>query len=449
MSNISIIGAGYVGLVTGTCFAELGHTVTLLEIDRKKLSALKGGKLPFTEPGLLELWRRYQSQGRMRITDNYIEGLLGANFAFIAVGTPSKRSGKPDLTWVRLAAKSIAEAASGPLIVVVKSTVPMGTADIVTDVLKRYCRNGHTFPVVSNPEFLREGAAVYDSMNPTRVVVGASDTEAGEAVAGLYGPLHAPVIFCDNRTAEMSKYVSNVFLAARISFMNEISLICDEYGVDVVKVSEIMGHDPRFGKGYLNAGLGWGGSCLPKDVRGLIYMGKSRGISLPVLRGVQKINKNQPGVAIKKLTRLLGSLESKTIGILGLSFKPDSDDMREATSLALVSLLKERGCRVKAYDPAAIEAASRLMPDVIYCDDAYEVAKGSDALVLVTEWNDFKELDMPLLASLMNRPIIIDGRNIYPPKKMTEAGFTYEGIGRPCPQFQEAKSVVAQGNHKK
>ena len=430
MKNITVIGAGYVGLVSAACFAELGHKVTLLEIEPEKIKSLTHGELPINEPGLLELWRRNQAEGRLYVTNHYIDGLLGAEFAFVAVGTPSGNNGKPDLKWVRLAAKNLAEAASGPLVMVIKSTVPVGTAEMVAKILANYSRNGNTFSIVSNPEFLREGAAVYDFMNPTRIVVGASDPVAADAVADLYKSLNFPLIKCDNKTAEISKYASNVFLATRISFMNEMALLCEDYGVDIVRVAEIMGLDPRLGKDYLNAGLGWGGSCLPKDVRGLIYMAKSRGIPLRLVRAVQQINQHQPHVVITILRRLLGSLEGKTIGILGLSFKPNSDDMREARSLSVISLLEDEGCRIKAYDPMAMEIAAKLMSNVTYCTDAYDVAKGADALVLITEWGEFRGLDMPFLASLMNQAVMVDGRNLYDPETMSRAGFTYEGIGR-------------------
>jgi len=430
MSNISVIGAGYVGLITAVCFAELGHKVTLLEIDPKKLDCLERGVMPINEISLTDLWQHNHTEGRISVTNNYIQGLLGAEFAFIAVGTPSTRSGKPNLKWLLQSTISIAEAASGPLILVIKSTVPAGTADIVAKLLAHHNHNGYSFPVVSNPEFLREGVAVYDFFNPSRIVVGSSNQDATEAVAGLYRVLDSPIIKCDTRTAEMSKYVSNVFLATKISFMNEIALLCDEYDVDIVKVASIMGMDPRFGSGYLNAGLGWGGSCLPKDVRGLIYMAKSRKIHLPMAQATQRINKLQSRFVIKKLNRLLGSLEGKTIGILGLSFKPDSDDMREAPSLEIIHQLREHGCLIRAYDPIAMATAAQILSDITYAVDAYEVARGSDALILVTEWEEFKELNMRMISSLMKRPIIIDGRNIYSPEAMLEAGFIYEGIGR-------------------
>jgi UDPglucose 6-dehydrogenase len=430
MKNISVIGAGYVGLVSAACFAELGNRVSIIEIDSKKLADLENGHLPISEPGLPEIWKSNQAKGRIKVTDNYIKGLLGADYAFIAVGTPSARNGKPDLKWVRSAVTSIAEAASGPLTVVMKSTVPVGTADMARAIIAQHSRNGHRFSVISNPEFLREGLAVYDFMNPTRIVVGGSDQNNIDAVAALYEKIDAPLITCDNRTAEMAKYASNTFLATRISLINEIALLCDECGADVKKVAEITGLEPRCGSGYMSAGLGWGGSCLPKDVRGLIYMANDYRVPFPLVRAVQRINQRQPALVVQKLRHLIGSLQDKTIGILGLSFKPGSDDMREARSILVISLLEENGCQVKACDPVAMEEASKIMPRVEYCEDAYKVASGSDALILVTEWEEYKELDFRKLASLMNQPVLVDSRNLYDPEEIMKAGFTYEGIGR-------------------
>jgi UDPglucose 6-dehydrogenase len=430
MKNISVIGAGYVGLVSAACFAELGNRVSIIEIDSKKLADLENGHLPISEPGLPEIWKSNQAKGRIKVTDNYIKGLLGADYAFIAVGTPSARNGKPDLKWVRSAVTSIAEAASGPLTVVMKSTVPVGTADMARAIIAQHSRNGHRFSVISNPEFLREGLAVYDFMNPTRIVVGGSDQNNIDAVAALYEKIDAPLITCDNRTAEMAKYASNTFLATRISLINEIALLCDECGADVKKVAEITGLEPRCGSGYMSAGLGWGGSCLPKDVRGLIYMANDYRVPFPLVRAVQRINQRQPALVVQKLRHLIGSLQDKTIGILGLSFKPGSDDMREARSILVISLLEENGCQVKACDPVAMEEASKIMPRVEYCEDAYKVASGSDALILVTEWEEYKGLDFRKLASLMNQPVLVDSRNLYDPEEIMKAGFTYEGIGR-------------------
>jgi len=443
--KISIIGAGYVGLVTAACFAELGHQVTLLETDLEKSAALQAGVLPVHEQGLPELWHRHWANGRLSLTHDYEKGLEGSEFVFIAVGTPSTTNGKPDLRWVRSAARGIAEAANGPLIVINKSTVPVGTVDLVSRIISRYKRNNHDFALVSNPEFLREGLAVFDFLHPTRVVVGSEDVNAAKAVAQLYEPLDCPIIICDAATAEMSKYASNALLAARISFINELALLCDKLGVDIVDVARVAGMEPRCGDGYLGAGLGWGGSCLPKDVRGLIHMAKNQRIHAPLLRSVLKVNLRQPRMAVTKLQGLLGSIRGKTVGILGLSFKPNTDDMREASSLAVISLLEEQGCRIKAYDPAAMRTAARLMPMVTYCANAYEVAEGSDALVLITEWDEFKELDMRRVSSSMNCPILIDGRNFYDPEEMIQAGFIYEGIGRG--KISRKNKVLPLGEH--
>ena len=446
MSHICVIGAGYVGLSTAVCFADMGHKISLVEIDLEKLTALKDGIMPINEPGMSKLWQDNAKAGRISVTNQYPEGLAGADFIFIAVGTPSATNGEPDLKWVRLAAKNISQAVSGPAIVVIKSTVPVGTAAIVENIIAHNNKEGYDLPVVSNPEFLREGAAIYDFMHPSRVVIGSSDTEAIDAIAGLYEPLNSQVIACNNRTAEMSKYACNAFLATRISFMNELALLCDEYNVDIVKVAEVMGMDPRFGSGYLNAGLGWGGSCLPKDLKGLIHMAKKRGFPVRLLRAVQQINQQQVHVIIRKLNQFLGSLEGKTIGILGLSFKPDSDDIREARSLAVISLLEDQACHIKAYDPdpVVIQKCARLKIDVKYCADAYEVAKDSDALVLVTEWQEFGELDMPALAAMMKQPVFLDGRNFFDPDKLIQAGFIYEGIGRCSQSTQETMMGVVQ-----
>jgi len=430
MKNIAVIGGGYVGLVTAVCLAEMGHKVNLIEIDPEKVRTLERNVMPISEPGLTELWRDNRAKGRLHVTGHYIEGLLGVDFAFITVGTPSARNGKPELKWVRLAAENIAAAASGSLMVIIKSTVPVGTAENVAKILAARDRNGYTFSVVSNPEFLREGSAINDFMKPARIVVGSLDAKANEAVAGLFETINSPFVMCDNRTAELSKYASNVFLATRISFMNEIALLCDEYGVDIVKVAEIIGLDPRFGKGYLNAGLGWGGNNLPKDVRAFINMAKESGIPLRLVRAVRQINEQQLYIVVKKLCQMLGSLENKTVGILGLSFKPNSGDIREARSLPLISLLEEKGCKIKAHDPVAMESAARLLFGVDFCTDAYEVARDSDALILVTEWDAFKKLDMKKMSSLMKFPVFIDARNMFDRMEMIESGFIYEGIGR-------------------
>ncbi len=442
--NISVVGAGYVGLVTAACLADLGHRVTLIEIDRERINLLEHGIMPVHEADLPDMWQKNWTEGRLHITSSYQEGLEGCELVFICVGTPSGTNGKPDLRWVRAAAKSIAKAMGNDLIVVNKSTVPVGTAEFVADVISKYNTSGHKVEVVSNPEFLREGCAVYDFMNPTRVVVGCNDVSAARVVAELYEPMSCPIIMCDAGTAELSKYASNAFLATRVSFMNEIAELCDKYGVNVVDVAKVVGFEPRCGNGYLGAGLGWGGSCLPKDVRGLIYMAQSRGVRSPLLRSVLKRNVKQPEVAISKLRNKIGGLRGKVIGLLGLAFKPDSDDMREASSIALISLLREQGATVKAYDPAAMEVAAKILPGVTYCADAYEVARGSDAIMLVTEWDEFKNLDMRRVRNLMKSPVLIDGRNMYDPDKLNRIGFIYDGIGRNSHQVSGLGEMLQQ-----
>jgi UDPglucose 6-dehydrogenase len=427
--KISIIGAGYAYLVTAACLADFDHQITMIETDPKVLARLERGWLGVNEPGLADLWNRNRVGMRINIASNYAQGLEGADFAFIAVGTPSGRNGKPDIKFVRNAAKCIAETASGSLIVVLKSTVPVGTAELVTDIISQHSRNGYRFSVVSNPEFLREGMAVKDFMNPSRIVVGGNDRNDIDAVAALYTGLSSPLITCDSKTAEISKYVSNTFQATTTSFINEIALLCDECGADVKKVAEIAGLDSHRDSSDMKAGLGWGGRSLPRDVRGLIYMADTYRVPFPLMHAVQRVNERQPRVVVEKLRDLVGSLQDKTVGILGLSFKPGSNDMIEARSVEVVKLLQENGCRIKAYDPVAMEEAARIMPGVTYCQDAYNVATGSDALILVTDWDEFKELNLKKIASLMNRPVMVDSRNLYNPEEMIRAGFLYDGIG--------------------
>jgi len=430
MKNICVIGVGYVGLVTGACLADLGNHVICLNRNKEKSDNLKKGILPIYEPGLQEIVVRNYKAGRLDFTTSYEEALRGADLVFIAVGTPPGSEGEADLSHVEAAAKGIARAMTGPLIIVNKSTVPIGTGDWVATVVRKNKDNDLPFAVVSNPEFLREGSAVHDFMNPDRVVLGSLDREAAEEVAQLYHPLGCPILITDLRTAEMIKYASNAFLATRISFINEIASICEALGADVKEVARGMGMDKRIGLTYLEAGLGWGGSCLPKDVRALAHMAATHGAHPQLLRAVMEINHDQRLRVIQRLREILGTLRDKTIGILGLAFKPNTDDMREAPSIEVIHLLQHEGARIKAYDPAAMENAKRILKDVTYCSNPYEVAEGSDALIVVTEWNEFKQLDMARVKASMRQPVLIDGRNIYDPKRMRELGFTYRGIGR-------------------
>ena len=430
VKSICVIGAGYVGLVTGTCFADLGNQVVILDIDAGRIERLQNGIMPIYEPGLEELVRRNAASGRLRFTTSYEEGLAQAEFVFIAVDTPSGAEGEADLRSVRAAASAIAAVMDHPLIIVNKSTVPIGTGDWVADIINRHRRNGVDFWVVSNPEFLREGSAVHDFLNPDRVVLGSLSREAAEKVAQLYLPLRAPIIVTDLRTAEMIKYASNAFLASRISFINEIASICERLGADVKEVAAGMGYDKRIGPAFLDAGLGFGGSCFPKDVRALAHMAAIHGCHPQLLRAVLEINADQRRQVVQKLRDLLGGLDERTIGILGLAFKPNTDDMREAPALELIHLLQHEGARIKAYDPVAMDNARRVLPDITYCSDPYQVAEDADALVVATEWNEFKHLDLERVRKAMRRPVVVDGRNIYDPATMIALGFTYRGVGR-------------------
>jgi len=431
MKVICVIGAGYVGLVTGTCFADLGNRVTCVDINEEKIATLNAGRMPIYEPGLEEMVQRNVKAGRLFFTTSYAEGLKDAEFVFIAVGTPSGVDGEADLQYVRMAAESIAEHMDHPLVIINKSTVPVGTGDWVADIIRRKRLDGPDFVVVSNPEFLREGSAIGDFLGPDRVVLGSLDPEAAEKVAQLHLPLRAPIVVTDLRTAEMIKYASNAFLATRISFINEIASICEELGADIKEVAAGVGYDKRIGHQFLDAGVGYGGSCFPKDVKALEYMASIHGCHPQLLRAVMEINRDQRRQVIQKLRELLGgSLRAKVVGLLGLAFKPNTDDMREAPSIEIVHLLQHEGAQVKAYDPVAMENARRVLPDVTLCSDPYELAEGCDALVVVTEWNEFKHLDMDRIRPLMCQPVLVDGRNVYDPMTMRELGFTYRGMGR-------------------
>jgi UDPglucose 6-dehydrogenase len=430
LSKIAVIGAGYVGLTTAACFADLGNDVVVVDIDRDKIGQLKQHKVPFYEPGLSELVKRNAASGRLRFTTSYGDAIPGAEYALIAVSTPEGEGGEADLSAVEAAANSIAEAMDGPLVVINKSTVPPLTGDMVSRVMKK--RNAqHHAQVVSNPEFLREGSAIQDFMKPDRVVIGGHDREAAENVARLYGALDAPILITDIHTAEMVKYASNAFLAARISFINEIARICERVDADGKTVAEGMGLDRRIGSSYLDVGIGWGGSCFPKDVKALAALAKRFDYHPELLHAVMDINRDQRMLVVDKLKECLdGALDGRTIGLLGLAFKPNTDDLREAPSLDIARVLLAAGAAVRAYDPAAMDSARMRLPEVEYCRDAYDLAAGADAVVIITEWNEFRRLDLPRLKKAMGRPVIIDGRNIYDPEVMRGLGFTYRGIGR-------------------
>src|SRR6202171_6458407 len=429
LSKVAVIGAGYVGLTTAACLADLGNDVMVVDINREKIAQLKHHRVPFYEPGLSELVERNAKAGRLKFTTAYEDAVPGAEYAIIAVSTPEGEGGEADLSYVEAAATSLAECMDGPLVVVNKSTVPPLTGDMVSEVLKKPNR-GHTAAVVSNPEFLREGSAIRDFMHPDRVVIGSHDREAADKVARLYGPLNAPILITPNiYTAEMVKYASNAFLATRISFINEIARICERVDADAKLVAEGMGLDKRIGPSFLDAGIGYGGSCFPKDVKALAALA-GRFDYPPVLQAVMDINRDQRMVVIDKLRECLEELPGRVIGLHGLAFKPNTDDMREAPSLDIARVLLAAGAHVRAYDPAAMEGSRRLLPDVEYMNDAYEVAAAADALVVVTEWNEFRDLDLVRLKKSMKQTGVVDGRNIYAPAVMRGLGFTYRGIGR-------------------
>ncbi|MFN8441165.1 MAG: UDP-glucose/GDP-mannose dehydrogenase family protein [Caldilineaceae bacterium] len=431
MKNIAVAGTGYVGLSTGTCFADMGNTVTCIDINEEKIALLREGKVPIYEPGLSEMIVRNVKAGRLNFTTNYVEALKDAEYVFICVGTPSGVDGEADLQYVRMAAQSIAQNMDHPLIVINKSTVPVGTGDWVADIITRSQPSPIDFDVVSCPEFTREGSALYDFMNPDRVVLGSRNREAAEKVAQLHLPLRARIIITDLRTAEMIKYASNAFLATKISFINEIATICEKLGADVREVAVGMGYDRRIGSHFLDAGLGYGGSCFPKDVKALEHMALVHGSHPSLLRAVMEINRDARRWAILTLRQLLGgSMDQKKIGILGLAFKPNTDDIREAPAIDIARMLQNEGAQVSGYDPVAMNNAGRYLPNLRLAEDPYDLAEGADALLVVTEWNEFKQVDLARIKSLMRQPVVVDGRNLYDPEKMGAIGFTYRSVGR-------------------
>jgi UDPglucose 6-dehydrogenase len=432
MSQICVIGTGYVGLVTGVCFADLGNSVSCLDIDQDRIAKLKKNIMPIYEPGLEEIVDRNVQAKRLSFTTDYPDALKRADFAFIAVGTPSGVDGEADLQYVRDAAEKIAEIVDHSIIIVNKSTVPVGTGDWVAEIIKKKRGKAELdFAVVSNPEFLREGSAISDFMSPDRVVLGSVDRAAAEKVAQLYQPLRCPFLITDLRTAEMIKYASNAFLATRISFVNEIANICEELGADVREVAAGMGLDKRIGRAFLDAGLGWGGSCFPKDVKALRHMAELNNTNPHLLKAVMEINQNQRRRVVFKLRKALGgSLIEKEIGVLGIAFKPNTDDIREAPALEVIHLLENEGAHVRAYDPQAMENAAKILKKVKLCKNPYEVAKGADALILATEWNEFKQLDFKRIHQSMRTPILMDGRNQWDGNALRSLGFSYFGVGQ-------------------
>ena len=432
--RVAMIGTGYVGLVSGACFADFGHEVTCVDKDRGKIAALGRGEVPIYEPGLNDLVAANARGGRLKFTTELAPAVAAADAVFIAVGTPSRRGdGHADLTFVYEAAREIARALDGFTVVITKSTVPVGTGDEVERIIKE-TRPAAEFAVVSNPEFLREGAAIRDFKHPDRIVVGTTEARAREVMSELYRPLYlnrAPLLFTDRRTAELIKYAANAFLATKITFINEIADLAEKVGADVQEVARGIGLDNRIGSKFLHAGPGFGGSCFPKDTLALLKTGQDNDAPLRVVEAVVAVNDARKRAMARKVAHALGGeLRGKTIAVLGLTFKPNTDDMRESPSIPLITALQDMGAKVRAYDPAGMEQAKPLVSNVAFCQDAYSCAEGASALVIVTEWEQFRALDFDRLKGVMQRAVLVDLRNIYPPDEVARAGFTYESVGR-------------------
>jgi len=432
--RIAMIGTGYVGLVSGACFADFGHHVTCVDKDSSKIDALLRGEIPIFEPGLDALVASNVKSGRLGFSLDLSEAVKAADAVFIAVGTPSRRGdGHADLSYVHAAAREIAANLRDFTVVITKSTVPVGTGDDVERIIKETNPDADV-AVASNPEFLREGAAIRDFKHPDRIVVGTDDERARTVISEIYRPLYlnqAPIMYTGRRTAELIKYAANAFLATKITFINEIADLAERTGADVQDVARGIGLDNRIGAKFLHAGPGFGGSCFPKDTRALVKTGQDYDAPLRIVEAVLTVNDNRKRAMARKVSAALGgNLRGKTVGVLGLTFKPNTDDMREAPSIPLITALQDLGATVQAYDPVGMEQARHELPDITYCDDAYACATGADALVIVTEWEQFRALDLAQVKQKMKQPVIVDLRNIYRPEEMEKAGFTYESVGR-------------------
>lgn len=425
-----MIGTGYVGLTTGACFAEIGHKVICVDNDKEKIKVLTQGQIPIYEPKLPELVLNNMKQKRLSFSSEIAEAVKNSKVLFIAVGTPPKETGEPDLSYVENVAKEIGANMPDYRLIVEKSTVPVQTGKWVKTTIERYNPRKIQFDVASNPEFLREGSAVDDFLKPDRIVVGVETKKAEELMSEIYAPLKAKILFTDIESAELIKHASNAFLSMKISFTNAVSIICEKSGADIKKVTEGMGLDRRIGKDFLNAGIGYGGFCFPKDLMAFIRIAQDLGYDFNLLKEVQNINEEQKVKFVKKIEGLLWNLREKQIGILGLAFKPNTDDMRFAPSIDIIGYLKKEGASIKAYDPQAMERAKEIMPDITYCKSPYEVAENSECLAILTEWDEFRQLDLAKIKSLLKLPIVVDGRNIFDPKQMSELGFIYRGVGR-------------------
>ncbi|HEY7517100.1 MAG TPA: UDP-glucose/GDP-mannose dehydrogenase family protein [Methylomirabilota bacterium] len=429
--NICVVGTGYVGLVTGAVFADLGNDVVCVDNLPEKVAELRAGRMPIYEPGLEEMVARNVADGRLAFTTDLTDAVRRSVIVFITVGTPPGSDGQTDLTAVRDVAQAIGRVMERYTVVVNKSTVPVGTGDFVRDVIARSQKTPVPFDVVSNPEFLREGSAIEDTLRPDRIVIGAPTQQVAMSLLELYAPLERPMIITDVPSAEMIKYASNAFLSTKISFINAIANICELAGADVTQVMKGMGLDARIGAAFLSAGLGYGGSCFPKDTDSLVHTAAALGYDFPLLRAVVEINRERAPHFIAMMEKPLNPIEGRVIAVLGLAFKPNTDDMREAKSVEVITELLQRGATVRVYDPVATANARTILPArVVYCDSPYAAATGADAVALVTEWNEFKFLNLERLRSVMRRPLIFDGRNLWEPERMRRLGFEYHSIGR-------------------
>ncbi|MFA5176875.1 MAG: UDP-glucose/GDP-mannose dehydrogenase family protein [Candidatus Omnitrophota bacterium] len=428
--KISIIGSGYVGLVTGACFSELGNKVICADSDTKKINSLKKGAVPIYEPGLEELIVRNMRNKRLFFTASVREAVRSSEIIFIAVGTPPLENGEADLTGIENVAHSIALNMDGYRLIVEKSTVPVETGDWVRHTIAHYIKDKAKFDVASNPEFLREGSAIDDFMHPDRIVIGVESKKARDLLTELYRPFKVPMVVTNIKSAELIKHASNAFLAAKISFINAVSQVCDKVGADVEEVAKGMGLDKRIGSSFLKAGIGYGGSCFPKDLDAFVHISEKTGYDFQLLKSVARINEEQLKSALKKIKDSLWIIKGKTIGVLGLAFKPDTDDIRNAPALRLIRMLQEEGAKIRVYDPQAIAKARKVLPKVIFCPDAYAACRSADCLFIATEWDEFKELDFGKVKKLLKRPLIVDGRNLYDPEILRKSGFTYVSIGR-------------------
>ncbi len=431
--NIALIGTGYVGLVSGACFAEYGVNVTCVDVDESKINRLNKGDIPIYEPGLEQLVEKNTKAGRLHFTTDLKSAVENSLVIFLAVGTPPMEDGSPDMSFYQGAAKNVAEAMNGYKVLVTKSTVPVGTGKWLREFVSQHLKTKTDFGVASNPEFLREGAAIDDFMRPDRVVIGSNENKAIEVMRELYRPLfliETPIVITSLEAAELIKYAANAFLATKITFINEIANLCDAIGCDVHDVAKGMGMDNRIGRKFLHPGPGYGGSCFPKDTRAFTKVGDQYGIETSVVDAVIKSNDHQRLAMIPKIEKLVGNLKGKQICVLGLSFKPETDDMRESPAIDIIREMQKRGAKVRAFDPVAMNEAKHSLPDIEYARDEYEAITGSDALVIITEWNQFRALDMQRVKGLLNSPKIADLRNIYEPEDMRELGFDYVGVGR-------------------